>query len=88
MTILGWVFLSATVIVSSLYWRGVNERNHLTNYVGRLLLDDALGEAHKQKLERLSRGQRRSECRRALDESATGDPRSGEPSRRIVSRRL
>lgn len=54
--IIGWIFIGgAAIFVSALYWRAVAERNHLTCYVGMVLLDDPLRTAHKQSLENFLR---------------------------------
>ena len=56
MSILGWVVIGVVVVIFlnlfALYRRGVTERNHLSCYIGMLLLDDSLRAAHKQSLER------------------------------------
>ena len=49
-----WIVLSGIIVsASALYWRGVTERNHLTYYIGMLLLDDFIRAEEKGNFESL-----------------------------------
>lgn len=51
--IIAWILVSgAAIFLFALYWRATGERNHLTCYIGIILLDDEIRAVHKQSLEK------------------------------------